>query len=80
MNVQGVTDGATPKLVYAYRRVRQHRPVCLTPKTRDYVAGNHLPPHVVWWTCYATAVARRRAGYVSVGTSSVHEHGPPTAA
>ena len=46
MNVRGVTDGATPKLVYAYRRVRQHRPVCLTPKTRDYVAGNHLPPRV----------------------------------
>ena len=79
MNVQGVTDGATPKLVYAYRRVRQHRPVCLTPKTRDYLAGNHLPlcglvhfPH--------TCVARGRVGYVSVGDFCDHEHGSPTAA
>ena len=32
--------------------------MCLSPKTCDYVAGNPLPPSVVWGAYYAVAVVR----------------------
>ena len=80
MDVQGITVGTAPKFVYAYQRVRRHRPVCLAPKTRDYVAGNHLPPRVVWCTFHTPVWRDDAQCYVSVGGFCDHEHGSPTAA
>ena len=47
------------------------------PCTEDSSLGSGKSLRGTFHTC--TCVARRSAGYVSVGTSSIHEHGPPTA-